>query len=64
MFISGMASAAAGGLTAALTFLMLTYFWEFSSIQIFYWTAMVIVSATLGLLVAPRVSRWLGKNVR
>jgi Na+/melibiose symporter-like transporter len=62
LFISGMASAAAGGLTAALTFLMLTYFWEFTSIQIFYWTAMVLVSATLGLLVAPRVARWLGKR--
>ena len=49
-------------LTAALTFLMLTYFWEFSSLQIFYWTAMVVVSAVLGLLVAPRVARRLGKK--
>lgn len=62
LFISGMASAAAAGLTAALTFLMLTYFWEFSSLQIFYWTAMVVVSAALGLLVAPRVARRLGKK--
>ena len=62
LFISGMASAAAAGLTAALTFLMLTYFWEFSSLQIFYWTAMVIVSAVLGLLVAPRVAKRLGKK--
>ena len=62
LFISGMASAAAAGLTAALTFLMLTYFWEFSSLQIFYWTAMVVVSAVLGLLVAPRVARRLGKK--
>jgi len=62
LFISGMASAAAAGLTAALTFLMLTYFWEFSSLQIFYWTAMVLVSAALGLLVAPRVARRLGKK--
>ena len=62
LFLSGTASAVASGLTAALTFLMLTYFWEFSSEQIFYWTAMVVVSAILGLLVAPRVARYLGKK--
>lgn len=62
LFISGTASAVASGLTAALTFLMLTYFWEFSSLQIFYWTAMVVVSAVLGLLIAPRVARRVGKK--
>jgi Na+/melibiose symporter-like transporter len=62
LFISSMASAVATGLTAALTFLMLTYFWAFSSEQIYYWTALVVVSALMGLLIAPRASKRWGKK--
>ena len=62
LFVSTIAGAVATGLTAALTFLMLTYFWAFSSEQIFYWTALVILSAGIGLVVAPRASRRWGKR--
>jgi len=62
LFISTMAGAVATGLTAALTFLMLTYFWAFSSEQIYYWTALVVVSALMGLLIAPRASKRWGKK--
>ncbi len=49
----------ATGLTAALTFLMLALFWAFSSEQIYYWTPLVVLSALIGLLIAPRASeRW------
>ncbi|MEL0162601.1 MAG: MFS transporter, partial [Halieaceae bacterium] len=41
LFVSSIASSVATGLTAALTFLMLTYFWGFSSTEIFYWVALV-----------------------
>ena len=63
LFISTIAGAAASGLTAALAFLMLTYFWGFSSEEIYYWTALVVVSAVLGLMIAPWASkRWGKKN--
>ena len=62
LFISSIASAVATGLTAALTFLMLTYFWAFTSIEIFYWTLLVLVSAFMGLLIAPWASKRWGKK--
>ena len=62
LFISSMASAVATGLTAALTILMLTYFWAFSSEQIYYWTALVVLSALIGLMIAPRASKRWGKK--
>ena len=36
LFVSSIASAVATGLTAALTFIMLTYFWAFTSLEVFY----------------------------
>ena len=62
LILSSISGSVATGLTAALSFLMLTYFWQFSSLQIFYWTALVMVSAVLGMLIAPRVARLLGKK--
>jgi glycoside/pentoside/hexuronide:cation symporter, GPH family len=62
LFVSTIASAVATGLTAALTFLMLTYFWAFTSLEIFYWTALVLLSALMGLLIAPRAARRWGKK--
>ena len=63
LFISTIAGAAASGLTAALAFLLLTYIWGFSSKEIYYWTALVVVSAVLGLMIAPWASkRWGKKN--
>ena len=62
LFISSIASAVATGLTAALTFIMLTYFWAFSSEQVFYWTLLVVISALMGLLIAPWASKRWGKK--
>ena len=62
LFVSSIASAVATGLTAALTFLMLTYFWAFTSTEIFYWTLLVLVSASMALLIAPRASKRWGKK--
>ena len=62
LFISSIASAVATGLTAALTFIMLTYFWAFSSVEVFYWTLLVVISATMGLFVAPWASKRWGKK--
>ncbi|MEK9934027.1 MAG: MFS transporter, partial [Luminiphilus sp.] len=62
LFISSIASAVATGLTAALTFVMLTYFWAFSSLEVFYWTLLVILSALMGLLIAPWASKRWGKK--
>ena len=62
LFLSSIAGSVATGLTAALAFLMLTYFWQFSSLQIFYWTALVVVSAVLGLLIASPMATLLGKK--
>ena len=46
-----------------MSFLLLTYFWGFTSEQIFIYTALVFVSAALGLWIAPKfVQRW-GKKV-
>jgi len=62
LFISSIASSVATGLTAALTFLMLTYFWGFSSAEIFYWLVLVVVSALLGFFIAPWASKRWGKK--
>ncbi|MEL0007519.1 MAG: MFS transporter [Luminiphilus sp.] len=62
LFISSIASSVATGLTAALTFLMLTYFWGFSSLEMFYWLALVLVSALLGFVMAPWASKRWGKK--
>lgn len=62
LFLSSIASAVASGLTAALTFLMLTYFWGFSSLEMFYWLVLVVVSAFLGFVIAPRAAKRWGKK--
>ena len=62
LFVSSIASSVATGLTAALTFLMLTYFWGFSSTEIFSWVALVVVSALLGFVLAPWASQRWGKK--
>ena len=50
------------GIAAALSFTLLTYFWEFSSEQIFVWVAAVFFSAILGFLIAPWSARRFGKK--
>lgn len=62
LFIASIAGAVATGLYTALVFLLLTYFWQFSSEQIFYWLCLVPISAGMGLFIAPKVGRRLGKK--
>ena len=63
LFAASLFGAAASGLAGAMSFLLLTYFWGFTSEQIFIYTALVFVSAALGLWIAPKfVQRW-GKKV-
>lgn len=62
LFVASIAGAVATGLYTALVFLLLTYFWEFSSDQIFYWLCLVPLSAGMGLFIAPKVGRRLGKK--
>ena len=62
LFLSSMAGAVATGLSAGLTFIMMSYFWQLSSLQMFMWTCMVLVAATVGLILAPKLARRLGKR--
>lgn len=62
LFLATMLFAIASGLSAALAFLMLNYFWGFSEYQIFIWTCSVFISALLGFVLAPWTTRRLGKK--
>ena len=62
LFLATMLFAIASGLSAALAFLMLNYFWGFSEYQIFIWTCSVFISALLGFVLAPWATRRLGKK--
>lgn len=62
LFIAAMLAAIAGGLAAGLALYFLTYFWAFDERQ----TAAIFIgtflAAGIGLVLAPRVSRSLGKK--
>jgi Na+/melibiose symporter-like transporter len=62
LFLSGIFGSVAGGLSAALSFYFLTYFWGFSSIENSLITMSVFVSAVIGSVMAPIVTRTLGKK--
>jgi len=62
IFFAAMLGAIATGLAAALSFYFLTYFWGFSSQQIGLVTFGVFGSAIIGSVLAPMVTRWLGKK--
>lgn len=62
LFVATLFGAVATGLSAALAFLMLTYFWGFSGSQIFLWTLLIFVSALIGLLIAPVIVKKFGKK--
>jgi Na+/melibiose symporter-like transporter len=62
LFVSAMFGAVAGGLSAALSFYNLTYFWGFTSQQNGVITMGVFVSAIIGALLAPWVTRTIGKK--
>jgi GPH family glycoside/pentoside/hexuronide:cation symporter len=62
LFLSTTFGSIAGGLSAALAFYFLTYFWGFSAFQNFVITASVFLSAFIGAIVAPMASRTIGKK--
>lgn len=62
LFLAALFWAVATGVAAALAFTILTFFWEFSEDQIFIWTMAVVISAGIGLWLAPYASRKLGKK--
>ena len=62
LFIAALFGAVATGLAAALSLYFYTYFWEFSSIETGVITMGVFVAAIIGFLLAPIVSRRLGKK--
>ena len=62
LFISAIFGSVAGGLSTALAFYFYTYFWDFSTQQSGLITSGVFVSAILGAVLAPIVSRTIGKK--
>ena len=62
LFVATLFGGVASGLSAALSFLLLTFFWGFSGPQIFVWLLFVMLSAVIGFIVAPLFVRWLGKK--
>ncbi|HEY9216677.1 MAG TPA: MFS transporter [Phenylobacterium sp.] len=62
LFIAAMLGAIASGLSAALSFYFLTFFWGFEAQQNGLITSAVFVSAIIGSFLAPLVTRTLGKK--
>ena len=62
LFLASLMGAIATGLSAALAFYFYTYFWEFSSVQTGIITIGVFGSAVLGSLMAPFLSKRMGKK--
>ncbi len=62
LFLSAAFGGVAGGLSAALAFYFLTYFWALTAFQNFIVTASVFISAIIGATVAPIASRTIGKK--
>ena len=63
LFFTMIFGSVATGLAAALSFIILNYFWGFSEFQLFIWTATVFFSAFFGFLIAPWASRRFGKKM-
>ena len=62
LFLAALLGAIATGLSAALAFYFSTYFWGFTAVQIGWTTAAVFGSAVIGAVMAPIVTRTLGKK--
>ena len=62
LFVASMFGAVGAGLSAALTFYILTFFWGFTAGQIGILTMGVFLSAIIGALLAPVVTRKIGKK--
>ncbi len=62
LFIAAIFGAVASGLSAALAFYFYTYFWGFTTQQSGFVTMGVFVSAIIGAVLAPIISRTIGKK--
>lgn len=63
LFVAALLGALATGLAAALAFYFYTYFWEFTSIQTGLITMGVFIAAIIGFVLAPVVTRRIGKKM-
>lgn len=62
LFVAAILGSVAGGMSAALAFYFLTYFWGFESQQTGLVTLSVFVSAIIGSVLAPWATRTIGKK--
>jgi Na+/melibiose symporter-like transporter len=62
LFVSALFGALATGMSASMSIYLNTFYWELDNKQIASITSVLFGSAILALLLAPRVSRWLGKK--
>jgi GPH family glycoside/pentoside/hexuronide:cation symporter len=62
LFIAALFGALATGLAGSLAFYFYTYFWEFTAIQTGLITMGVFISAIIGFVLAPIVTRRIGKK--
>jgi len=62
LFVAALLGAVATGLAASLSFYFYTYFWEFSSIETGLITMGVFISAIIGAVLAPYVTKKIGKK--
>ena len=62
LFVASVFGAIAAGMSAALAFYISTYFWRFTPLEIGGLTLGVFLSAIIGSLMAPVVTRALGKK--
>jgi GPH family glycoside/pentoside/hexuronide:cation symporter len=62
LFFAALLGALATGLAASLAFYFYTYFWEFTSLQTGLITMGVFIAAIIGFVLAPIVTRRIGKQ--
>ena len=62
LFVSALLQAVAAGVSTSLSIYFSRHFWELTTTQIGYMNLPYFFSAFIALLLAPTVSRWLGKK--
>lgn len=62
LFIAALLMAIAAGVSTSLSIYFSRHFWELTSTQIGYLNLPYFFSAFIALMLAPKVSRWLGKK--
>lgn len=62
LFMATLFGAVASGVVAALFVTLLTYFWGLSAEERFLYSMATFISATIGLVIATPLVKWLGKR--